>query len=249
MAVLDPATSPLLDPVTAPPKPSVFEDFIDIFYAPRQVFARRRDGEFFLALVALVVVMGVFGALFYNLLAPGYDAMADMTIAQARAKDPRINDDAARAMRGFIEMTAKFGAVVFLPLAALLGALGIWIVGKFFDATHTFGQSLTVSTYSLFPLLIAAVVMAVMSFVVAPEGVQGLQSYMLSPARMLDAKTANPGLLAALMRIDPFQVWSAWITGVGISELGRVSLGKGLGAATVVWLIGTLLQAGPAAMR
>ena len=249
MAVLDPSTSPVLAPATAPKKPSVFEDFIDIFYAPRQVFARRRDGEFLTALVVLTILVALFGYLFYNLLQPAFSAMTDRAIETARQKNPAIREEQLRAMRGFMEKSQAFGPVIAVPLAALVGALGIWIVAKFFDARQTFGQALTVSTYSMFPVLLAWVAMAAMSFVVPAEQVQGLQSYMLSPARFLDADTTNQGVLTALMRIEPFTIWGAYITAVGISETGNVSLGKGLGAAAVVWVLGTLVQAGPAALQ
>ena len=249
MAVLDPSTSPVLAPATAPKKPSVFEDFVDIFYAPRQVFARRRDGEFVAALVVLTVLVALMGYLFYNLLEPAFSAMTDRAIETARQKNPQIREEQLQSMRGLMEKGQAFGPIIGVPIAAILGAVGIWIVAKFFDARQTFGQALTVSTYSMFPILLAWVAMAAMSLVVPAEQVQGLQSYMLSPARFLDAGATNPGVLAALMRIEPFTLWGAYITAVGISETGNVSLGEGLGAAAVVWLLGTLAQAGPAALQ
>ena len=41
------------------PKAGIWEDFVDIFVQPAQVFERRRDGKFGLALLALVVITGV----------------------------------------------------------------------------------------------------------------------------------------------------------------------------------------------
>jgi hypothetical protein len=249
MSVLDPSTSPVLTPVTAPKKPSVFEDFVDIFYAPRQVFARRKDGEFFAALVAVTLLTAGLAFLFYNLLEPAFVAMTDRAIAQMVQKNPQMKPEQLAGMRGFMEKSQLFGGIVGVPIAAFLGGLGVWLVGKFFDAKQTFGQALTVSTYSLFPVVLSWIVMAAMSFMVSPDSVQGLQSYMLSPARFLDADATNPGLLIALMRIEPFTIWGAYITAVGISETGNVSLNKGLGAAAVLWLIGTLISAAPQAMQ
>ncbi|MFL5582262.1 MAG: YIP1 family protein [Gemmatimonadaceae bacterium] len=249
MAVLDPSTSPVLAPATAPKKPSVFEDFVDIFYAPRQVFARRRDGEFFAALVVLTCLVALLGYLFYSLLEPAFSVMTDRAVAAALKKNPTLREEQLRGMRGLMEKGQAFGPVIGVPIAALLGAVGIWVVAKFFDARQTMGQALTVSTYSMFPMLLAWITMAALSFVVPADQVQGLQSYMLSPARFLDANTANPGLLAALMRIEPFTLWGAYITAVGISETGKISLKQGIGAAAVVWLLGTLFSAGPALLQ
>ena len=43
-----------------PPKPAAWwEDFIDIFYAPSQVFARRANSGFFLPMVVVTLLVGV----------------------------------------------------------------------------------------------------------------------------------------------------------------------------------------------
>src|SRR6266516_3631882 len=43
-------------------KASLWEDFVDIFYTPSSVFARRSDGKFGMALLLLIVVGTVFDA-------------------------------------------------------------------------------------------------------------------------------------------------------------------------------------------
>lgn len=249
MPVLDPETSPVLAPATAPKQPSVFEDFIDIFYAPRQVFARRKDGEFFLALVVVTLLTAAMGYLFYNLLEPAFSAMTDHAVAMAMKKNPQLKEEQMRAMRGFMEKSQAFGPIIGVPIAAIVGGLVLWVVAKFVDAKQTVGQAMTVSTYSMFPLLLSWIVMAVMALLVPADHVQGLQSYMLTPARFLNADTTNPGIIQGLMRIEPFTLWSAYITGVGVSETGRVSLAKGLTAAAILWVLATLLTAGPALLQ
>lgn len=41
----------------APRRVSIFEDFIDIFYAPSQVFARRINGNWFIPMVVVTAVI------------------------------------------------------------------------------------------------------------------------------------------------------------------------------------------------
>ena len=47
---------------TPPEKASLWEDFIEIFFAPSAVFARRRDGRFWLALIVYTLLIGAFFA-------------------------------------------------------------------------------------------------------------------------------------------------------------------------------------------
>ena len=47
-----------IDP--SPEKAGLWEDFVDIFYAPSSVFARRSDGKFGMALLLFVIVAGVY---------------------------------------------------------------------------------------------------------------------------------------------------------------------------------------------
>ena len=46
----------------ATPRVGIWEDFIDIFYAPSSVFRRRENGNFFIPLAVITIVCGV---LFY----------------------------------------------------------------------------------------------------------------------------------------------------------------------------------------
>ena len=57
-----------------PSSPGLWEDFIDIFYQPSQVFERRREGKFGLALLVLVVISGILFFALRNGIAPIMDA-------------------------------------------------------------------------------------------------------------------------------------------------------------------------------
>ena len=58
----------------APAKAGLWEDFVDIFYAPSSVFARRADGKFGMALLFLVVVGTILYFLTRNAIQPMMDA-------------------------------------------------------------------------------------------------------------------------------------------------------------------------------
>jgi len=80
----------------SPAKAGIWEDFIDIFYQPSQVFERRRDGKFGMALLALVILSGVLFLALKNGLAPVMDAEMAKAAAAMAAKNPQITADQIR---------------------------------------------------------------------------------------------------------------------------------------------------------
>src|ERR1019366_1049153 len=83
-------------------------DLAEIFYAPRAVFARRSDGSFGLAYVALVI-LGV--AIFFatrSLVQPAIDAEISRSLAQAAAKN-NMSADAMASATSMAHTVASFG--------------------------------------------------------------------------------------------------------------------------------------------
>src|SRR5450830_809003 len=74
----------------SPAKAGLWEDFVDIFYAPSSVFARRSDGKFGLALLFLVIVGTVLFFLTKNAMQPIMDAEFTRQSAAAMRKNPSL---------------------------------------------------------------------------------------------------------------------------------------------------------------
>ena len=84
-------------PATPVEKASVVEDFVDIFYAPSQVYDRRRDGNFGLALVLLCVLGAVIFFATRAVLEPVYDATYEMSIREAMKQNPNLPAASSRS--------------------------------------------------------------------------------------------------------------------------------------------------------
>lgn len=225
-------------PLAAPPSPaaapraSFAEDFIDIFHAPSDVFARRRDASVWPVLLVVTGLMMVASYIFFTLLGPAFERDLLRSMADAPAEQ-------RNAVMGFAKWSTLFGAVVAVPVSVLVLGLVLWLVGKLFDADQPFRAACIVIAFSWMPRVVESIVTALQAFVVDVNAVPSLASISLSPARLVDA-AADPMLAQVLMRLGPFVLWSYVIIAIGLKVTGRVSGPKAAVAAAIVWVVGTV---------
>lgn len=228
------------DAPPAEPRAAVWEDFLDIFYAPAQVFARRRQGPVWPALLVLALLMAF---LFYagqQALAPMYDAEFQRATEAALRQNPELGPEQLAQME---RMGRTFGFVAFalgFPIAILVTGLVIWLVGRLFGAAAGFVAALVIATYSQFPRLLQQVVAIAQGWVMSPESLDSQHAVAFGPARFLDPDTTAPVLLALAARLDLFTIWVTALIAVGLLVIGRLPAGRAVAAAAVVWLIGGL---------
>lgn len=222
------------------PKSSVWEDFLDIFYAPSDVFERRRDGRFGLALLILVLLAAVLGYASSIVLEPAYrgEIVASMARRAANGGQELTPEQMQGALK-FGAIMGQVGAVIMIPILVFLSGLVLWLVGKLFDSQMTVKQGFMVATYANFPRILQWLFMIIQGLVMDVSGMNRM--YMVSPSA---ARFAGPDtsemVRALLMRIDPFIIWITILMGIGLAITGRISKGKGIAAAFVVFVLATL---------
>ncbi|HEX6059212.1 MAG TPA: YIP1 family protein [Gemmatimonadaceae bacterium] len=227
---------------TAPPptaKASVWEDFIDIYYAPSQVFERRRDGRFGLALLVITIVLSLLFWLSQTYLEPMYTAEMNRQIAAAMRDNPQMTQEMADQMRGFQRFGVIFSIIV-IPIVAMLTGFVLWLVGKLFDSTQTLGQALMVGTYAQFPRVFDWIVRNVQGAVLSPEAIEPKYGVSLSLARFLDREAVSPVMYELAGRLDLFTLWVTALLAIGLHVTGAVPKARAYIAAGIVWLIGAL---------
>jgi hypothetical protein len=225
----------------APSSASVWEDFVDIFTNPSAVFERRREGQFGMALLILAVLTGILAFALHNGLAPVMDAVIAKQQAAALAKNPALTQDQLASMTGMMEKMSQFGAIIFVPIAAVIGAALIWLIGKFVDTKMAFAAAMMISVYSGVPRVIQTVVTALQGLFMAPESITSQNSVSIGPARFLP-DPANPVLTTVLGGLDLFTIWMMVLMAIGIAVVARVPMKKAAITAGLVWLV-TLLPA------
>src|SRR5690606_10128116 len=115
------------------PTASLWEDFIDIFFAPAQVFARRPEGRFGIALLVLAITSALVA--FGTQIALGDAILGDMQRAIENAPGGAESPAENRAqMRSFSTVTAVIGALIAVPVSVFGAALVVWLLGKFVNS-------------------------------------------------------------------------------------------------------------------
>ncbi len=218
-----------------PQKAGLWEDFIDIFYQPSQVFERRRDGKFGLALLALVVVTGILFLALKNGLAPVMDAEMAKAAAAMAAKNPQITADQIASQQAMMEKFAIVG-VLFMPVGVVIGAFILWLAGKLVDAKVAFVGAMMIVTYSQFPRIIETIVNAVQGLLLSPESITSRYSVQIGLARFLGTDS-NPFLLTLLGGLDLFTIWVTVLLAIGLAVVAKVPRSRAAIAAFAVWLV------------
>ncbi len=229
----------------APSKVAVWEDFIDLFTSPSEVFARRSGaGTWLQVIVITVLATGLFIAV-KGPLQPAFDAEFARASARAMAKNPQLTAAQMEAGRAIFE---KFGIVLvglFTPISFLFTGFALWLAGKLVSSVQTFSDAFMVATYAYIPRLVGLIVAGVIALMVDPAKLNSMFSASIGVGRFLDPDTTPHALFMLGGRVELFVIWQTVLLGIGLSVTGKVSRGQAFAAAAFVWLLGsamTLLQ-------
>ncbi|HUQ84581.1 MAG TPA: Yip1 family protein [Gemmatimonadaceae bacterium] len=218
-------------------KASILDDFMDIFYAPSTVFARRENAGFWIPLLIVTVLTGVIFIANRDLIEPIMEA--EMTRAMAK-NSQQLTPEQMEGVRKMGGVFGTIGAFVFTPVTLLALGIVIWIVGKFVDAKQTMNAAINVAVFSYVPRIIEGIVNRAQSMLIDTSTINSRYSLTLGVGRFLDADTTSPILLGLVGRIDLFTIWVTVLIAIGLAVTGKISRGRAAIAAVAVWLIGAL---------
>ena len=215
-------------PEEAPGKPvSRWEDYIDVFFSPAELFRRRAHDKIAPPLLTLIGL----GIAFYLLMLPANRIMVRASIppeAQAGMSDGMVN-------------MMVYGGVVGVPimysLMVLIAGALLWLIGRITDIRTDFSRTVLIATYAAFVLLISQVLASVLILVSGPENFDTARSMSFGLLRFMGSTEMNPVLRAVIGLFDIFVIWQAVLWAIGLSVLYRVSLGKAAVTAGIVWVL------------
>jgi hypothetical protein len=224
----------------APAKASLWEDFVDIFYAPSQVFARRADGKFGLPLLILVVAILILFYLTRNAMQPIMDAEFARNTAAAMRKNPNLTAEQMASGRAVFEKLGPIFFTVIFAVSVIATGFVLWLVGKLFDAKESVAAAIMIATYSEVPRLVQFLVNAAQALFMSPESLNSANSVGLNLARFMDPDKTSPVLIALASRIDLFTIWVTVLLAIGLHVVGKIPKQQAYIAATIVWVLGAL---------
>jgi hypothetical protein len=222
-----------------PKTSSLFEDIVEIFVSPSQVFARRKGRGFWMALLIYTVIVAALAIGTRPLMQPVYDAVWQQSSAQIAKQNPQITPEQLEKGRAIQDKFAVVGAIIFTPIMVLLTGFVLWIVGKLFDADEPLGDATMVATFSFFPKILALVVGALIAMFTDPSRITSPFSVTAGPGYFIDAMQ-HPILSALVGRLDLFTIWVTVLLAIGLHVVGKIPIGKAAIAAAIVWVLGAL---------
>ena len=225
----------------APPeKASVVEDFIDIFYAPSTVFARREKSGFGVQLIVVMILTALFVFASRAVFSQIFDAEFARGTAKAMANNPQLTQEMMDKAKPIQEKIGSIVLYVITPIIIFVTALLVWVTAKILSIKLTYTQAATITTLAWIPRLVGALLGALQVLLMDTSNVTSPYALGFSPARFLNPETTNGKLLGLMGSLDVFAIWYAVLIGIGIAVVGKVPRSRGYLATAIVFVVTTI---------
>lgn len=234
--------------ITAPKQGGLFEDLIEVLYAPSKVFDRTRAVKAGKYVIVTAIVVAVIAIATKNLLQPWLDAQGELAVKMAAAKGTPIPDAAANSMRKMTGWSFVIGAPLLALIGPYINALFLVMGAKLMKAPLTFAQAATVAVLGGVPRLLSWIIMPVQAILIDGSSARSVMDLSVSPARFVDPLTMPPAVLALLANLDVFHLWQLALTMIGVAVVARVSKGTAAVVVLIMFGIGAILQLIPSAV-
>ena len=226
----------------APDKASVWEDFLDIFYEPSQVFRRRAEGNFWIPMLMVAVLMGALAYANRNIMRPVFDAEFARNMTAAMQKNPQLTQDAVNKMKDFSFTVAQYGTVLMIPIMILVLAFVVWVLVKAFGARISWNAALIVTSFAMIARVVQQVAISVQGLILDPAHIVSRFSVQVGPGRFMNADTVQPVVGAVMDHLDVFVLWGVVLTAIGVAVIGKLPKAKAWAFGVTFWVV-TLLPA------
>jgi len=217
------------------PKPaSLWEDFIDIFSAPRSVFERRENSSPWPAILVVSAILLIISFATFNSIAPAIEN----EMRTQMAKSGRMTEDAINQAVGMTMKFARFGGLVLLILIPLTG-LWYWLVGyPFSNKQRTIASAMMAVGYAYIIRCVSGLVSGIQALLMDPLSLTSPFAVSASAARFVDRDSVSPVVWALSTKIDLFDFWYITLLAIGLTVIGRTSRGKAIAFGIVYWALG-----------
>ncbi|MEO5511402.1 MAG: Yip1 family protein [Longimicrobiales bacterium] len=208
---------------------SRWEDYLDVFFSPADLFRRRGQDSLAVPLITLLVL----ATAFYYILLPAQSiviraSMSGMTPEQA-AKMPE-------SMIGIMTLAGGLAVPIKYLINVTISAGILWVIARLFDTRPAFREMMIVTTYAGFIMLIAQIAGSLM-VMIQGEANFDMMKASFGPLRFMDVKSMPGPLVGFLSRLDIFKLWEAVIWCIGFQVATGVTRSKAAIAAAATWML------------
>jgi hypothetical protein len=229
-------TSPVAEPVVTPPvRPaSLWEDFMDIFYAPSSVYERRQNQSPWPVILIVSALLLLISFLTYGAISPAVEA----ELRRQLSKNPQMTQDQIEMGLKMASWTTRLGGLLY-PLVIMIAGFFVWIIAKIFGSKGSYNVALVVIGYASIIDVVKAILTGAQALLMDPSSLTSIYKLSTGPARFVDPASASPVMLAILNRLDIFTIWYSVLLGIGVYVTGKVSKANAVMFAIVYWLLPT----------
>lgn len=227
-------------PEPEPSTAAVWEDFIDIFYAPSSVFERRRGWSAWPVLLVLTLLLTALVVTWQRAMGPLLDAEMQRAMAEAMAQNPEMEADQLGQMGSMGRAFGAIGFAVGFPIATLVVALVTWGLTRLFGATAEFAGVFGVVVYSRIVRLLEYALGLLQGSVLDVGRYDSIHDVSFSLARFLDQSEASSLAVQLAARVDVFTLWTAALIAIGLHTVTALTRERSWAVALLVWLLGAV---------
>jgi hypothetical protein len=225
---MDNSTEEVVQPETQPQAASRWEDYIDVFFSPAELYRRRAHDRVAPPLLTLLLL----GLVFYFVMLP-----ANRMIMFASLPDDPNAAAAVEQMGTILQLVG--GIFVPITYVVVLGvaAFLLWLVGRFAEMRTVFNRTMLIATYAGFVYLLAQVAGGLSVMLHGEAGLDVIRHTSFGPLRFVGHQEMNPVAMGLLRRFDIFNLWQAVLWGIGLSVIYRATRAQAAITAAAAWLL------------
>lgn len=222
-------------------KVSRWEDLVDVFFAPFDLFTRRANDSW---MKPFLLLCGI-GIVLYYVFLP----MNSLVMQAAMLENAPAGSDPEKVRQGAAFM--KYLGGVMLPFAYLftiaVTAVGVKLVSSLLDPAARWREAFLIATFSMFVTIPQQILGALLVFLkTRSSATVAMKDVSFGVLRFMEKPDAV--LTALLGRFDLFAIWSAVLVAVGLIAIVRMSPAKAVITAAIAWLFVTLPALASAAL-
>lgn len=208
-------------------KTSRWEDYIDVFFSPFELFRRRANDT---VAPPLLTLLGL-GVAFYLILLPANRIVVRGSIP------PEAQTQMSEGMLRAMSYVGVIGVPIMYTVMIVIAAALLWVGSRAADIRADFSRTMLIATYAAYALLLSQILASVLVLVMGEANFDVARSMSFGPLRFVGSADMNGVLRALLQQLDIFAIWQAALWAIGLSVIYKVAMTRAAAIAAIVWLL------------